>query len=119
MGQQWQIVLDTQEQRRKVAMLEGRARQAEDPEAEEVEFSLTLYPDQVSLNVPASTPARAFIARLEALLGPPKVPPTIKCSCSWGQGIMGAMVIALWDLPPDNPAPLRDLRAFLGAGPGV
>jgi hypothetical protein len=119
MGQQWQIVLDTQEQRRKVAMLEGRARQAEDPEAEEVEFSLTLYPDQVSLNVPASTPARAFIARLEDLLGPPKVPPTIKCSCSWGQGIMGAMVIALWDLPPDNPAPLRDLRAFLGAGPGA
>jgi hypothetical protein len=119
MGQQWQIVLDTQEQRRKVAMLEGRARQAEDPEAEEVEFTLTLYPDQVSLNVPASTPAREFIARLEALLGPPKVPPTIKCSCSWGQGIMGAMIMALWDLPPDNPAPLRELLAFLGAAPGA
>jgi hypothetical protein len=119
MPRQWEIVLDTQEQRRKVAMLEGRARVAGDPEAEEVEFSLTLYPDQVSLNVPASTPGREFIARLEELLGAPKVPPTIKCSCSWGQGIMGAMVIALWDLPPDNPAPLRDLRAFLGAGPGA
>jgi hypothetical protein len=24
------------------------------------------------------------------------------------------MVIVLWDLPPHNPAPLQDLRAFLG-----
>jgi hypothetical protein len=119
MSRNWQIVLDSQEQRRKVAMLEGRARQAGDPEAGEVEFSLTLFPDQVSLNLPASTPGRAFIARLEDLLGPPKVPPTIKCSCSWGQGIMGAMVMVLWDLPRENPTPLRDLRAFLGAGPGV
>jgi hypothetical protein len=69
MRQQWQIVLDTQEQRRKVAMLEGRARQAGDPEAGEVEFSLTLFPDQVSLNLPASTAGREFIARLEDFLG--------------------------------------------------
>ena len=117
MSQNWEIVLDTQEQRRKVAMLEGRARQAGDPEADEVEFSLTIFPDQVSLNVPASTAGREFIGRLEELLGPPKLPPTIKCSCSWGQGIMGAMVIVLWDLPRENAAPLQDLRAFLGAGP--
>jgi hypothetical protein len=117
MTQNWEIVLDTQEERRKVALLEGRVRQAGDPDADEVEFFLTIYPDQVSLNVPASTAGQEFIASLTDLLGPPKVPPTIKCSCSWGQGIMGAMVLVLWDLPRENPAPLRNLRAFLGARP--
>jgi hypothetical protein len=29
------------------------------------------------------------------------------------------MIMALWDLPPDNPAPLRELLAFLGAAPGA
>jgi hypothetical protein len=117
MSQKWEIVLDTQEQRRKVAMLEGRARQTGAPAEDEVEFSVTIFPDQVSLNVPASTPGREFIARLTDLLGPPRLEPTIKCSCSWGQGIMGAMLIVLWDLPAHNPAPLQDLRAFLGAAP--
>jgi hypothetical protein len=115
MSPAWQIVIDNHEQRRKVAMLEGRARTANHPDAEEVEFSLTFYPDQVSLNVPASTPGRDFIARLTDLLGPPKLEPTIKCSCSWGQGVMGAMVIVLWDLPPDDGRQrLQALGAFLG-----
>ena len=116
MTQNWEIVLDNQEQRRKVAMIEGRARPAGGAATDEVEFSLTLYRDQVSLNVPASTLGQEFIARLTAILGTPKLPPTIKCSCSWGDGVMGAMVIALWDLPPENPALLQDLRAFLGVG---
>jgi hypothetical protein len=118
MSQNWKIVLDKHEQRRKVAMLEGRARRAGDSPEDEVEFSLTLYRDQASLNVPASTAGREFIARLTDLLGPPKLEPTIKCSCSWGQGIMGAMIIVLWDLAPQNDAPLRDLLTFLGAASG-
>jgi hypothetical protein len=116
MPRDWKIALDHREERRKVAFIEGRAHQAGDPDdAEDVEFSLTIYRDQVSLNVPASSAGRAFIARLTDLLGPPKLPPTIKCSCSWGQGVMGAMVIVLWDLPSQAAAPLQDLQAFLGA----
>ena len=96
-------------------MVEGRARRDDHVNADdEVEFSLTLYSDQVSLNVPASTQGREFIARLTEILGPPKLPATIKCSCSWGDGVMGAMLIVLWDLPPDPAAKLQDLHAFLG-----
>jgi hypothetical protein len=80
-----------------------------------VEFSLTLYANQLSLNIPASTPGREFIARLTAIQGPPRLEPTVKCSCSWGEGVMGAMLIVLWDLPPDLATPrLRDLQTFLG-----
>jgi hypothetical protein len=116
-SQAWHIAIDNQEQRRKVAMVEGRARRDDHPaDAGEVEFSLTLYPDQASLNVPASAQGRDFIARLTEILGPPKLLPTIKCSCSWGDGVMGAMLLVLWDLPADpaHPAP-RSLAAFLGA----
>ena len=116
MVQDWEIVLDNREQRRKVAMIEGRARKAGESAAQEVEFSLTIYPDQISLNLPASSPGQEFIASLTDLLGPPKLPPTIKCSCSWGDGVMGAMVMVLWDLPrPESAAALQDLDAFLGA----
>jgi hypothetical protein len=119
---EWHIAIDNQEQRRKVAMVEGRARRDDFP-GDEVEFSLTLYRDQVSLNVPASTQGREFIARLTAILGPPKLPPTVKCSCSWGDGVMGAMLIVLWDLPADPASSvLPNLHAFLGtrgaASPG-
>ena len=119
MSQTWEILLDRQEQRRKVAELEGRARLAGAAgDAEAVEFSLILYPDQVSLNAPASTLGREFIARLTDILGPPKLEPTVKCSCSWGDGVMGAMLLVLWDLAaPDRPQRLRDLHAFLGSAP--
>jgi hypothetical protein len=111
---EWHIAIDNQEQRRKVAMVEGRARRDDHPD-DEVEFSLTLYRDQASLNVPASTQGREFIARLTAILGPPVLEPTIKCSCSWGDGVMGAMLIVLWNLPADPASPvLPNLHAFLG-----
>jgi hypothetical protein len=123
-SQEWHIAIDNQEQRRKVAIVEGRARRDDhgNPE-DEVEFSLTLYRDQASLNVPASTQGREFIARLTAILGPPRLEPTVKCSCSWGDGVMGAMLIVLWDLPADPADPaVQSLQAFLGtrgaAGPG-
>ena len=117
----WDIILDHQEQRRKVATIDGRARAAGTIEdAEEVEFSLTLFADQVSLNAPASTLGREFIADLTAILGHPKLEPTVKCSCSWGKGIMGAMLIVLWDLPaPTASQQLQNLRAFLGSGPAA
>jgi hypothetical protein len=112
---EWHIAIDNQEQRRKVAMVEGRARREDHGGDDEVEFSLTLYRDQASLNVPASTQGREFIARLTAILGPPKLPPTVKCSCSWGDGVMGAMLIVLWDLPADPASPVvPSLHAFLG-----
>ncbi len=116
MSQEWHIAIDNQEQRRKVAMVEGRARREDHAEADgEVEFSLTLYSDQVSLNVPASTQGREFIARLTEILGPPRLTPTVKCSCSWGDGVMGAMLIVLWDLPADPASPVvQGLHAFLG-----
>jgi hypothetical protein len=115
MPQDWHIVLDNREQRRKVAILEGRARRDQPAGADgEVEFSLTFYPDQVSLNLPASTRGREFIARLTAILGSPVFPPTVKCSCSWGHGVMGAMLIVLWDLSPEPAAKLQALHAFLG-----
>ena len=115
MSPEWHIAIDNQEQRRKVAMVEGRARREDHGGDDEVEFSLTLYRDQASLNVPASTQGREFIARLTAILGPPKLPPTVKCSCSWGDGVMGAMLIVLWDLPADPASPVvQNLHAFLG-----
>ncbi|MGB7910852.1 MAG: hypothetical protein WCF59_01365 [Desulfobaccales bacterium] len=117
MSSKWHIILDREEQRRKVAFLEGRAQGtgcAGDPE--EVEFSLALYSDQISLNVPASTLGREFVADLTAILGLPKLPPTVKCSCSWGQGVVGAMLLVLWELPAPNAARLlRTLHAFLGS----
>lgn len=121
MSQTWQIFLNYQDRRRKASLLEGRARLADAPaDAEEVMFSLTLYPDQVSLNVPAATLAREFIAALTCILGPPKLEPTIKCSCDWGKGVMGAMLLVLWDLPSANAAPLLlDLHAFLGSAPAA
>jgi hypothetical protein len=119
MSKRWEISLDHQDHRRKASLLEGRARLIGAPaDAEEVMFSLTLYSDQVSLNVPASTLAREFIADLTAILGPPKLEPTIKCSCDWGKGITGAMLIVLWDLPAETAATLlHDLHAFLGSTP--
>jgi len=117
----WDIILDHQEQRRKVSTIDGRACAAGAIEdAEEVEFSLTLFADQVSLNVPASTLGREFIADLTAILGPPKLEPTVKCSCSWGQGVMGAMLIVLWDLPaPTASQQLQNLGTFLGSDPAA
>lgn len=98
-------------------MIEGRARAVDAPaDAEAVQFSLTLYADQISLNVPASTLGREFIARLTHILGPPKLEPTIKCSCDWGKGMMGAMLLVLWELPTrDASPPIKDLHAFLGS----
>jgi hypothetical protein len=123
-SQEWHIAIDNQEQRRKVGMVEGRARRDDHAEADgEVEFSLTLYRDQASLNVPASTQGREFIVRLTEILGPPRLAPTVKCSCSWGDGVMGAMLLVLWDLPADLASPVvQSLHTFLGtrnpAAPG-
>ena len=116
MPHNWHIAIDNQERRRKVGIVEGRAWVDEQCSGDdEVEFSLTLYRDQASLNVPASTQGRAFIARLTDILGTPRLEPTIKCSCSWGDGVMGAMLLVLWDLAQDPASPsLRDLSAFLG-----
>ena len=116
-----EIWLDHEDQRRKVSTIDGRVRYVGAAvDAEEVEFSLTLFADQVSLNVPASTPGREFIADLTAILGPPKLEPTVKCSCSWGQGVMGAMLIVLWDLPaPTASQQLQNLRTFLGSDPAA
>jgi hypothetical protein len=120
-SQEWHIAIDNQEQRRKVAMVEGRARRDDHADADgEVEFSLTLYRDQASLNVPASTQGGEFIARLTEILGPPRLAPTVKCSCSWGDGVMGAMLIVLWDLPADPASPVvQSLHAFLGTRCGA
>jgi hypothetical protein len=116
MADNWHIFIDNQERRRKVAMVEGRARRDQQGSSDgEAEFSLTLYRDQASLNVPASTQGRAFISQLTEILGEPRLPPTVKCSCSWGDGVMGAMLLVLWDLPQDPEAgSLRDLCGFLG-----
>jgi hypothetical protein len=119
MTQPWEILLERREQRRKVAELEGQARPAgASADDDAVPFSLILYPDQISLNVPASTLGREFIARLTAILGEPKLAPTVKCSCDWGKGVMGAMLIVLWELPGATAAPrLQELHAFLGSAP--
>jgi len=121
MALDWHITITNHEPRRKVAMVEGRARREDHPgEDDEVEFSLTLYRDQASLNVPASTMGKEFIARLTEILGPPTLPPTVKCSCSWGDGVMGAMLLVLWNLPADPAAlAIQNLHAFLGTGNGV
>ena len=110
-----EIVLDNWEKGRRVSQVEGRARAAAgEAAAEEVEFTLTLYADQISLNIPASAGGREFIARLTEVLGPPKLEPTVKCSCSWGDGVMGAMYLVLWDLAPDKaPKTLENLHTFL------
>jgi len=115
-----EIVLDNWEKGRRVSLVEGRARAASaQGEAEEAEFTLTLYPDQISLNIPASSGGREFIDRLTEVLGPPRLEPTVKCSCSWGDGVMGAMYLVLWDLAPEKTAQtLEDLRTFLEASPG-
>ena len=115
-----EILLDNWDQGRRVSQVEGRARaSAGQAEAEEVEFTLTLYADQVSLNIPASPGGREFIARLTEVLGPPRLEPTVKCSCSWGDGVMGAMYLVLWDLSPEQATrTLEDLRTFLGGSTG-
>jgi hypothetical protein len=110
-----EIILDNWEKGRRVSLVEGRARVVPgQSEAEDVEFTLTLYPDQISLNIPASPGGREFIARLIQILGSPRLEPTVKCSCAWGDGVMGAMYLVLWDLPPetDNQT-LQELHAFL------
>ena len=115
-----EILLDNWDKGRRVSLVEGRARVASgQAEAEEVEFTLTLYPDQISLNIPASPGGREFIARLTQILGSPRLEPTVKCSCSWGDGVMGAMYLVLWDLPPetDNHT-LQELHTFLAGSPG-
>jgi hypothetical protein len=113
-----EILLDNWEKGRRVSQVEGRARMAPgQTEAEEVEFTLTLYPDQISLNIPASRGGREFIGMLTQILGSPRLEPTVKCSCSWGDGVMGAMYLVLWDLAPDAAdQTLQELHAFL-AGP--
>lgn len=115
-----EILLDNWDQGRRVSQVEGRARASVgQAAAEEVEFTLTLYADQVSLNIPASAGGREFIARLTEVLGPPKLEPTVKCSCSWGDGVMGAMYLVLWDLSPEKATQtLKDLRTFLEGSPG-
>ncbi len=115
MAAAWHIMLDYQDRRRKAALLEGRARlRSAAVGAEEVIFSLTLYSDQISLNVPASSLAREFINALTDILGPPKLEPTVKCSCDWGKGVMGAMLIVLWELPAATAASLlQELNIFL------
>ncbi|MHB8067325.1 MAG: hypothetical protein ACYDIC_05435 [Desulfobaccales bacterium] len=112
------ILLDNWDKGRRVSQVEGRARIAPgQAETDEVEFTLTLYPDQISLNIPASQGGREFIGRLTEILGTPRLEPTVKCSCSWGDGVMGAMYLVLWDLPPDAAnQTLQELHAFL-AGP--
>jgi len=115
-----EILLDNWEKGRRVSQVEGRARTAAGAaEVEEVEFTLTLYADQISLNIPASAGGREFITRLTEVLGPPKMEPTIKCSCSWGDGVMGAMYLVLWDLTPEEtPQTLEDLHTFIEGPPG-
>jgi hypothetical protein len=114
-----EIFLDNWEQGRRVSQVEGRAQTVgPQGEEEETEFTLTLYSDQISLNIPASPGGREFIARLTEVLGPPKMEPTVKCSCSWGDGVMGAMYLVLWDLLPDLAAQtLEALRTFLEGSP--
>jgi hypothetical protein len=114
------IILDIWEKGRRVSQVEGRARPAaEAGDAEDVEFTLTLYSDQISLNIPASPGGREFIARLTEVLGAPKMEPTVKCSCSWGDGVMGAMYLVLWELSPDKAGQtLEDLRTFLEGSSG-
>jgi hypothetical protein len=121
MANNWHIFIDNQERRRKAAMVEGRARREQQGSGDgEVEFFLTLYHDQASLNVPASTQGRAFISHLTEILGEPRLTPTIKCSCSWGDGVMGAVLLVLWDLPQDPEAgSLQDLFGFLGVQAGL
>jgi hypothetical protein len=107
MLQDWDIVLANFEERRKVAMVEGRARGPQHSGADNaVEFSLTFYPDQASLNVPASPQGRAFIARIIAILGAPILPPTVKCSFSWGMASWGPCSSSSGTFPP-TPPPLR------------
>ncbi len=110
-----EILLDNWDKGRRVSLVEGRARIATgQAEADEVEFTLTLYSDQISLNIPASAGGREFIARLTQILGSPRLEPTVKCSCSWGDGVMGAMYLVLWDLPPETATQtLLELHTFL------
>jgi hypothetical protein len=117
MSEHGQIQVDRWEARRRVAQVEGRALPPDaPPAAEAMQFTVTTYPDQVSVNVPATAPGRAFLSRLTEILGPPKLEPTIKCSCDWGEGIMGAMLAALWEIPQDEMGAqrVREMEAFLG-----
>jgi hypothetical protein len=116
-----EILLDKWEKGRRVSQVEGRARMSPgQAKNEEVEFTLTLYSDQISLNIPASSGGREFIARLTQILGSPRLEPTVKCSCSWGDGVMGAMYLVLWDLSPETAIQnLQELHTLLAGSPGL
>ncbi len=117
MSENWQIQVNRWEAGRRASQVEGRVLPpGVAPDTEMVEFTVTIYSDQVSVNVPATDPARAFLARITEILGPPRLEPTIKCSCTWGEGIMGAMLVTLWDVPRDEAGALKlqELEAFLG-----
>ena len=120
MSQEWHIAIDNQEQRRKVAMVEGRARRDDHAEADdEVEFSLTLYRDQASLNVPASTQGREFIARLTEILGRADAfrTPPLNAAAPGGMGHGGHAHRALG--PPGRPRlPRGPEPARLPGNPG-
>ena len=119
-GLNMEILIDKWEKGRRVSQVEGRARAAAGQgEADEVEFTLTLYADQISLNIPATAQGLEFIALLTGVLGTPKMEPTVKCSCSWGDGVMGAMYLVLWEMIPEQAAQtLEDLHAFLTPSTG-
>jgi hypothetical protein len=108
--------LEKQEKKRRVTFVEGHARPGGNPGSkDEVIFFLTLFPDQVSLNLPASTLGQEFISRLTEILGPPSLEPIIKCGCSWGEGVMGAASAVLWNLSQEGgPERIRNLLTFLG-----
>ncbi len=117
MSTPWEISLDHQEHRRKVAQFEGRARTSGAAEAEEVEFSLTLYVDQASLNVPATTLGREFIAALTAILGP-EAGAHRQVQLLLGRGGDGGHCSSsLGPARRDRGGRLRDLHAFLWGAP--
>lgn len=114
MENNWKITIDHLENRRKMAVIEGRAQLVGGREPE-IEFMVSLFSDTLTLNLPATQEAQAFIAGFLEILGIPKTEPTIKCSCSWGDGVMGAMQMVMWGLSAaDRQARLTQLGGMLG-----
>jgi hypothetical protein len=114
MENNWKITLDHLENRRKMAVIEGRAQLVGGREPE-FEFMVSLFSDTLTLNLPATQEAQAFIAGFQEILGMPKMEPTIKCSCSWGDGVMGAMQMVMWGLSAADRQPkLTQLSGMLG-----
>jgi hypothetical protein len=114
MENNWKITLDHLENRRKMAVIEGRAQLVGGREPE-FEFMVSLFFDTLTLNLPATQEAQAFIAGFQKILGQPKMEPTIKCSCSWGDGVMGAMQMVMWGLSAaDRQTMLTRLGRMLG-----